>query len=119
MSDDLDAVATRRDLRDALANHPTRDELHQALEVWSGALRAEMRQQGTELRQEIAELRHDLSGDIARAANVMIEEMRRTVGFVDDKYRDSPARLDAVEARVDALEPRVEKLETAKRQRRR
>jgi chaperonin cofactor prefoldin len=69
--------------------------------------------------QITADLKAFVTSELQRHVGAIDERHRVELGALDDKYRDTPARLDAVEGRVDSLEPRVSKLETAKRQRRR
>jgi hypothetical protein len=62
------ATATRRDLRDALANHPTHAQLDASL------------------RQVMLHV----DGSIAQHTNAVLEAVRDMVRGVDDQYRDLP-----------------------------
>jgi hypothetical protein len=103
-ADDMDAPVTKR-------------ELHEALEVWAGAIRAEMaslhselrselrsevRSELGELRTEMATLRRDLAADVVSHIKAANEEMRAWMTAFDDRYRDLPPRVTRLESKVFA-----------------
>ena len=105
----------------------TKRELHQALEVWGGALEArlearlatklelaewgnrlsaELKQHAdtwghrlsSELTQHADTWGHRLSSELTQHSNRILDETRKIVGVVDEKYSDLPGRVAALEA---------------------
>lgn len=92
----------------------TRQELHDSLGIWGGALRSEIADLGTQLRTEMAdlrtemaELRTELRTDFARWATTILETVRAEIRAVFEPHDRVPARV----AKLEALEPRVDRLE--------
>lgn len=86
---------TRAELKAELAHYPTKQYLAEALEAWANTII-------TLLRGEMRELQKESSRDIANAVKVAIEENRRNLPFLDDKYKDLPPRMAKAEAKVFA-----------------
>ncbi len=87
----------------------TRGELHEALGIWGGAIRAEMAEQGKALRAEMAKMRAEIEQDLARHIAAALENFRAYVGVladkiaaVDDTYKDLPPRVEALERKATA-----------------
>jgi hypothetical protein len=111
---DGDQVVTRDILRQELARYPTREELKEELARFVtrddfGLWMQTIAQQHDLLVAAIAELgqamkaSHDaLFVEIGRAARVAAEENRRELGVLDDRYRDLPDRVTALETDLDA-----------------
>ncbi|HEY5928165.1 MAG TPA: hypothetical protein VIV11_41040 [Kofleriaceae bacterium] len=104
----------------------TKRELHEALDLWSGALEArlearfetkfatklELIEWGQRLSAELqmwghtlsAELKqhadtwgHRLSAELTQHSNRVLDETRKIVSVVDEKYSDLPGRVAALE----------------------
>jgi len=97
---------TRDVLREELARYPTREELREELgtELARYPTREELREELGQFvqllirEQEKAEQRHqELMRQLARATTATAEEHRREVGVLDDRYRDLPGRVVALE----------------------
>jgi hypothetical protein len=93
--DDMDKPVTKR-------------ELHEALEVWGGALEARidarfdarisrLETKTEALSVEIRQSKDQLSAELAQHADRILEETRKMVGVFDQKYSDLPGRVDALE----------------------
>ncbi len=102
---------TRDELREELARYPTRDELKETLrqELARFVTRDEfglfmqvIAQQHQLLITEIRASHDLLRRDIAGAARAAAEEHRRELGVLDDRYRDLPDRVTALEQGLDA-----------------
>ena len=116
MTIDMSAAVTRAELREELASYPTKADLREELErfatkkdleLWGGALldriergdaalRAEMGNLRTELRDEMAEQRTEMK----RLLQAGIEQFQRSLRVFDDPYRDLPERVTRLEAKV-------------------
>ena len=121
---DGDQVVTREILRQELARYPTREELKETLrqELARYPTREELReelarfvtredfglwmqtiaQQHQVLVSEIRASHDVLLREIGRAARAAAEEHRRELGVLDDRYRDLPGRVTALEQGLDA-----------------
>lgn len=93
--DDMDKPVTKR-------------ELHEALEIWGGALDARLEAK-LDARLGAFEARVDakidavgarLSSELAQHTNRILEEVHQIIGAVDEKYRDLPPRVTRLEAKV-------------------
>ncbi len=96
----------------------TRRELHEALDLWAGAIisrmdaqfashTAQMTAQMTALI-EASEARQ--LGELARHVQASEERLRVYIGALDDKYKDLPPRVAALERKVFAPKRRVAKV---------
>lgn len=102
----------------------TRRELHEALDIWAGAimsqmsaqLSAQLAAQTAHLTAEIAASEQRYRDELARHVRASEENMRTWIAGLDDKYRDLPPRVSKLEAKVFA--PR-RKQASAKARRRR
>jgi hypothetical protein len=111
----MDAPVTRRELREELANYPTRKELHESLEAWAHVLIERMDKQGAQIT---AQLSAQLSAQMSAAFSVQNEEIARQFRASEERMRDFMRAClephDGVPERVTKLEelrPRVERLE--------
>jgi hypothetical protein len=89
----------KAELKAALANYPTMEFLAQAFEAWANTIITLLR---GEMRAMEARLQDNVSRDVANAVKVAIEENRRNLSFLDDKYKDVPPRVTRLEAKVFA-----------------
>jgi hypothetical protein len=64
-----------------------------------------------ELREELQQFELRLDERFRRYVNVVIENQRREIGGLDDKYSSLPAKTAALEESVADLAPRVAVLE--------
>lgn len=104
---------------DDMSKPVTKRELHEALELWGGALEARLEARleakfdsklqamgdrietwGRSMSAEIQNWGRQLSAELQQHTNRILEETRKMVAGVDDKYRDLPGRVDALEAKV-------------------
>ncbi len=99
-------VVTRDVLREELARYPTREEMRETLretlrdELAGFVTRDEFGQfvQLVILEHEKADQRHEeLLRLLARPTTASAEENRRELGVLDDRYRDLPGRVGALE----------------------
>ena len=116
--EELAKYPTRDDLRQELANYPTRKELHEALDIW-----------GTELERRItanvtanvtASVTANVTANVTASLSASLSaEMARQFQAYDERMRDYTRALlephDGVPERVTKIEqelvPRVERLE--------
>lgn len=86
--DDMDKPVTKR-------------ELHEALEVWGGALEARIDARFdariSRLETKTEQSKDQLSAELAQHADRILEETRKMVGVIDQKYSDLLGRVDALE----------------------
>src|SRR5439155_16480056 len=98
--------ATKAELREELKQYATKADLERALEIWAGALRAELAS-----KAELAEFKSDVTAQLASVRADVIAEIRTLTLAVqestathftvlDDKYRDLPARVTRLESKV-------------------
>ena len=80
----------------------TRREMYEALEIWGGALRAEIAELRTELRTMYDGIVRVMREELRRHSNANKEDLERGVAAVDDKYNDLPPRVRKLEAKVFA-----------------
>jgi hypothetical protein len=113
---ELARYPTREELREELARYMTRDEfamwmhtvaqqhelLVTAIADLGEATKAGFQALAAELRQEMKAGHEALFVEIGRAAQVAAEEHRRELGVLDDRYRDLPPRVTALERDLDA-----------------
>jgi len=101
--------ATRADLRQEIAGVRTElvGAIHHLVETFGNRF-DQMRDEMAAMRSDMAAMRNDmvtmhadLSRQIAGAARAAAEENRREIGIVDDKYRDLPPRVTALERELD------------------
>ena len=91
---DLDAPATRRDLKDLASDlrrelRETRDDLK------NFATRDDLKNFAT--RDDLNNVRREIDGDFARHTNTILDEIRGWIRALDDKYRDLPGRVAKLE----------------------
>ena len=91
--DEMDAPVTRRELREELDQRF--GELHKFLAALISKLDA--RFEAIDARFEETETR--MSAEMARHARAIEESVRTQIVALDDKYKDLPARVSALEAR--------------------
>jgi hypothetical protein len=58
------------------------------------------------LRGEMSQLRADLSTDIARHTNAILEHTRTMIGVIDDKYQGLPGRVTKLEEERNVPRPK-------------
>jgi len=107
LREELARYPTREDLREELARYPTREELKEELARFVtredvGLWMQTIAQQHQVLVSEIRASHDVLLRAIGRAARVAAEEHRRELGVLDDRYRDLPGRVTALEQGLDA-----------------
>jgi chromosome segregation ATPase len=69
--------------------------LEQRMDLWGHALRAEL----TRLfREQLVAIQQQLSIELARHSRANAEDLTKRIAAVDDKYRDLPPRVAALEA---------------------
>jgi hypothetical protein len=90
---DMNAPLTRGELREELANHPTKTDLREAI----AELRTELR---TELatKAELREIARELREDFAHMMRSMQEHMLAQIAALFDPYKDHEPRIAALEA---------------------
>jgi hypothetical protein len=87
---DMDAPVTRR-------------ELHEALEIWGGALEQRIEQRiviAVKALLETQEAR--LLEELRAQARGSVDRLSDRIGAIDDKYQDLPPRVARLEAKVFA-----------------
>lgn len=111
MTDSDMEYVTRRDLREELAPmHAMMRHILETMERGFRLLTARIDQVEANARRDITEMRRDmitvveqlgtdLRSELATQINASAEETRTWIGALDDKYRDLPARVTAVEER--------------------
>lgn len=110
---DMDAPVTRRELREELANYPTRAELHEALGIWAAEI--ERRVTVSVSAELSAQLGAQLSAHISAQNAEIARQFRASEERMRDFMRACLEPHDGVPERVTTLEelvPRVERLET-------
>jgi hypothetical protein len=84
----------------------TRRELHEALDIWAGAIMSQMSAQlaaqTAHLTAEIAASEQRYRDELARHVRASEKNMRTWIAGLDDKYRDLPARVSKLEVKVFA-----------------
>lgn len=93
---DMTAYVTRGELR---------EELTRALEIWGGALHSRIEEGERRLEQRIDQRFEQMSIDLARHTNAILESFRIQISAIDDKYKDLPGRMKHVEDAVFPAEP--------------
>lgn len=78
---------TKGELERALARYATKDDVQQICSIWALGLERKVDQ---------------LSVDLARHVNAILEAVRGQIGVVDDKYKDLPPRVKKLEDKVFA-----------------
>lgn len=97
MSDSMNEPVTRAELREELAKVAT----HFALEMWTGALREELKADAQQREDRIiSTITEHISTELARHVGAVLERARTEIGAVDEKYGDVPPRLANVEAQA-------------------
>lgn len=82
--DDMDKPVTKR-------------ELHEALEIWGGALEARL---DAKIDSKLDAMGARLSAELAQHTNRILDTMYEVTGAIDEKYSDLPARVTRLEAKV-------------------
>jgi len=115
--EELDQPATRRDVRDAVAGLATKDELAAAVAklatkdelaaaVAPLATRAEMELGFARLMEAILTVQRSIlpaiHTEVRTVLGITEEEWQRRVAVLDEKYKDLPPRVTAVEDDLDA-----------------
>jgi hypothetical protein len=78
----------------------TRRELLEVLDLWGNAFEARV---VTKLDATLHQLRIELSVEFAQHSDRVLEETKKIVAVVDEKYRGLPVKVDACEAKLDEL----------------
>jgi hypothetical protein len=96
---DMTVPVTRGELREELGK--LEQKLDQKLGLWGGALcefiaknTAALREQ---LREDVVGVERRLSAELARHAKANAEDLAARIAVVDDKYKDLPGRVAALE----------------------
>ena len=91
----------------------TRGELHEALGIWGGALRAELatRADLNELRAEMKQMAEALMAQMKHLIIGAFENQRSEFGVMVDKISAVKVDVNEVDAKYSDLPPRVEALE--------
>jgi hypothetical protein len=82
--DDMDKPVTKR-------------ELHEALEIWGGALEARL---DAKIDSKLDAMGARLSAELAQHTNRILDTMYEVTGAIDETYSDLPARVTRLEAKV-------------------
>jgi hypothetical protein len=75
-------------------------------------LRNELREDMKQIREDMKKMHDDLSRELARHVTASAEQTQRLIVGLDDRYRDLPGRVTALERELDehrrdtALHPR-------------
>jgi hypothetical protein len=108
LREELASYATKADL----SSYPTKADLASSLEIWAGALVARMddrfermtawiagefARRDERMHEAFAHYERRMHEEIARHTQATLEAMRTQISVVDDKYRDLPARVTALE----------------------
>lgn len=95
----------------------TRGELHEALGIWAGALRAELATRAdlnelqAQLRTEMQQMAESLMARMTHLINGAFENLLSQLGGILDKTSAVEAKVLEVDAKYSDLPPRVEALE--------
>lgn len=107
MREDTRAV-TRETLEQALAPYATKDDLAQVVQTMAQQHESLLETIQTSYARLVETIQTSVSAsesrlmvEIGRAARVAAEEQRRELGVLDDRYRDLPGRVSALERDLD------------------
>jgi cob(I)alamin adenosyltransferase len=81
----------------AAAKDELRGEIHGAKIELRGEITTAIRESENRLLLTMAQLRLDIADDTRHTVKVLMEQFGMQVGAVDDKYRDLPDRVTALE----------------------
>lgn len=97
----------------------TRRELHEALDLWAGAILSQMSAQFAQADARFAAMEQRisqrLSEEMSRHIRASEENTRTLIAALDDKYRDLPPRVTRLETKVFA--PKRRRVAKARRRR--
>lgn len=109
MNDDS-APVTHAQLKGSL--DALRSELREDMHVLRSELHEDMHALRSELREDMRKMHDVLSRELARHVTASAEQTQRLIVGLDDRYRDLPGRVTALERELDehrrdtALHPR-------------